>query len=90
VIDACAAFYGDKLAIFNDEVSGANAASILASEIAEAVTTLGLPSKLRGIGFDKDRLSEVSDLLIENYPHEVNDLGTGAQDKLAGLLESLW
>lgn len=90
VIDACAAFYGDKLAIFNDEVSGANAASILASEIAEGVTALGLPSKLRGIGFDKARLPEVSELLIENYPREVNDLGTGAQEKLAGLLESLW
>lgn len=90
VIEACAPFYGDKLRVFNDEVSGHEAASILARNIAETVTSLGLPSRLRDIGFDRTKLSDVSELLVENYPREVNDLGTDARGKLAALLESLW
>jgi alcohol dehydrogenase class IV len=90
VIEACAAFYGDKLTIFNGETSGAKAASVLGREIAETVTMLGLPSKLKDIDFDKARLSEVSALLVENYPREVDDLGPEARAKLASVLESLW
>lgn len=90
VIGACAGFYGDKLTIFNGKASGQEAAAALSREIAGAVEVLGLPSKLREIGFDKAQLANVSELLVENYPREVNDLGLDAQRKLADLLDSLW
>lgn len=90
VIEACASFYGDKLRIFNGRASGREAASVLSSDIGDVVTSLGLPSKLRDIGFDRSLLSHVAELLLENYPREVNDLGVGARAKLFDLLESLW
>jgi len=90
VIAACASSYGEKLRIFNGQASGREAASVLSSDIAGVVTSLGLPSKLRDIGFDRSLLSHVAELLFENYPREVGDLGVDARAKLADLLESLW
>jgi len=90
VINACAPFYGDKFKVFNDKVTGLEAAAQLSREIAGAVRLLGLPTKLREIGFERARLSDVSTLLLENYPREVNDLGADASDKLTSLLENLW
>ncbi len=58
--------------------------------IGEVVTSLGLPSKLRDIDFERSRLSEVAELLVENYPREVDDLGPHARARLSTLLESLW
>ncbi|GAC1046090.1 maleylacetate reductase [Rhizobium dioscoreae] len=90
VIEACASFYGDKLRIFNAQAGGREAASALSSDISGIVTFLGLPSKLREIGFDRSLISNVAELLVENYPREVADLGVDARTKLSDLLESLW
>ncbi len=90
VIKACGPFYGNKLTVFNGEASGLEAASSLSNAIGEVVTSLGLPSKLRDIDFDRSRLSEVAELLVKNYPREVDDLGPHARARLSTLLESLW
>lgn len=90
VIEACASFYGDKLKLFNGRASGREAASVLSSDIGGVVTFLGLPSKLREIGFERSLISHAAELLLENYPREVEDLGVDARVKLADLLESLW
>ncbi|NOV19678.1 maleylacetate reductase [Ensifer adhaerens] len=90
VIRACSTFYGEKLRIFNDAVSGVEAASKLSGDIEAVVTRLGLPARLRDLNFDHDKLSAVATLLIENYPREVADLGEGAAQRLTDLLERLW
>ena len=90
VISACAAFYGEKLRIFNDAASGVEAATLLSGDVQTTVKRLGLPSRLREVAFDRGSLSNVRDLLIENYPKEVADLGEDAEQKLASLLEELW
>ncbi|MDX0436425.1 iron-containing alcohol dehydrogenase [Sinorhizobium medicae] len=90
VIRACSAFYGEKLRIFNDAVSGVDAASRLSAEIEAVVLRLGLPNRLRDLKFDHDELPAVARLLVENYPREVADLGEGAAQRLANLLERLW
>ncbi|MBW9113905.1 iron-containing alcohol dehydrogenase [Rhizobium cauense] len=90
VIEACAPFYGEKLRVFNGRASGREAASVLSRDIGGVVSLLGLPSKLREVGFERKMLSQVAELLVENYPREVEDLGIDAHAKLAALLESLW
>lgn len=90
VIRACSAFYGEKLRIFNDAVSGIDAASKLSADIEAVVTRLGLPARLRDLNFDRNKLLSVASLLVENYPREVADLGEGAAQRLTDLLERLW
>ncbi|WP_332303203.1 iron-containing alcohol dehydrogenase [Rhizobium sp. GR12] len=90
VIRACSSFYGEKLRIFNEAESGFNAASRLSAEIEGVVSRLGLPTRLRDLKFDRDRLPAVARLLVENYPREVADLGEDAAQKLTDLLEGLW
>ncbi|KQY14310.1 alcohol dehydrogenase [Rhizobium sp. Root73] len=90
VISACAAFYGEKLRIFNDAATGREAANLLSGDVQTTVKRLGLPSRLREVEFDRGNLSKVRDLLIENYPREVADLGEDTEQKLASLLEGIW
>lgn len=90
VIAACAPFYGDKLMVFNDAGSGGAAAAALSANIAKTVGVLGLPSTLREVSFNRSHLSQVAELLVENYPREVDDLGENSRGKLTTLLESLW
>ncbi|WP_439687571.1 Alcohol dehydrogenase [Cupriavidus oxalaticus] len=90
VLRACGARYGDKLRIFCTGRAGHDAAAMLADRIARAVTQLGLPDRLRTLGFDRAQLAQVAALLRQHYPDEVGDLGNGHDAALDALLESLW
>ncbi|SIT44117.1 Alcohol dehydrogenase, class IV [Paraburkholderia piptadeniae] len=90
VIRACADAYGDKFEIFASGSATSTAAESLADRLSSLVRSLGLPSRLSALDFDKAKLCEVSALLKDNYPSEVADLGAGAGGKLDALLESLW
>lgn len=88
VIQACAAFYGDKLEALSP--GGPGAAGRLAGRIAAVVAALGLPSRISAFDLDRAKLPEVAALLKTNYPEEVADLGSDAPARLDALLESLW
>jgi alcohol dehydrogenase class IV len=88
VIQACAAFYGDKLEALSP--GGPGAAARLAERIAAVVAKLGLPSRIGAFDLDRAKLPEVAALLKANYPEEVADLGGDASPRLDALLERLW
>jgi alcohol dehydrogenase class IV len=88
VIEACAAFYGDKLEALSP--GGPGAAARLAERISAVVAKLGLPSRIGAFDLDRAKLPEVAALLRANYPEEVADLGQDAPARLDALLERLW
>jgi alcohol dehydrogenase class IV len=90
VIEACGAFYGGKLVPFARQGPPGTAALDLATEIAATVKRLELPSRLREFDFQHGELAAVAELLCENYPKEVADLGGDSAAKLRALLERLW
>ena len=88
VIEACAAYYGDKLEALSP--GGPGAATRLAERISAVVAKLGLPSRIGAFDLDRAKLPEVAALLTANYPEEVADLGQDAPARLDALLERLW
>jgi maleylacetate reductase len=89
VIRACAAFYGDKLRVFAPQAAS-NAAADLADRIESLVSHLGLPTRLRSFDIGLPALADIANLLRENYPAEVKDLGADADRNLDALLQALW
>ncbi|CAM2143607.1 Iron-containing alcohol dehydrogenase [Pararobbsia alpina] len=96
VVSACAQRYGDKLRIFmplgaDGELSArSTAAGLLSSRIASTVGRLGLPYRLRDVGFVATDFPRVAALLEQNYPDEVDDLDPRYRGALSTFLESLW
>jgi alcohol dehydrogenase class IV len=90
VIRACASAYGDKFDIFSAGRGEQRAADYLADRIANVVSRLSLPDRLRALDLDPAKLPEVAALVKDNYPSELADLGENAGAKLDALLESLW
>lgn len=90
VIRACAATYGRKLEIFRTDRGAPTSAASLADRIEAAVVALELPNRLGSLDVDRAVLPEIANLLRQNYPAEVGDLGEHAGTRLDALLESLW